>query len=211
MSKKFRVLLLLISLSFTLSMMSNTYSRYVANTTGNVEVLFAKWKILINGNNDITNGTTSSISIVPTIVSNEYIKENTIAPSSKGYFDIDIDPTNVEVSFNYEISLNFDNAKLPDLVITKYSIIEEGHTEDENLEIITLNNSTINESLTYDKTIENFKFTPFTVRIYFEWYEGENELMNDENDTEIGYNAITNENEELFKINANISFEQKLN
>lgn len=209
MSKKFRILLLLVSLSLTLSMMSNTYSRYVANTTGNLEVLFAKWQILINGDNDITNGQTSSINIVPTIISNEYVKENTLAPSSKGYFDIEIDPTNVEVSFNYEISLDFDNENMPDLIITKYSIIDDEHPDDENLEIITLSTETITNSLNYDKETDNFKFKPFTVRIYFEWYDGEDEQMDDETDTAIGNAAVTSD-EDMFTISANITFEQKM-
>ena len=62
--------------------------------------------------------------------------------------------------------------------------------------------------LIYDNETENFNFEPYTIRIYFEWYEGEEEQMNDEADTAIGL-ASAEENEELsFTINANISFEQ---
>ena len=50
MSTKFKILAVLVSLSLTLCFMSNTYSRYVANTTGNVEVRFARWQILVNEN-----------------------------------------------------------------------------------------------------------------------------------------------------------------
>ena len=61
MSRKLRILLVFISLSLTLSLMSNTYSRYVADTTSNVEMQFASWQILVN-ENDITSSTTSSSS-----------------------------------------------------------------------------------------------------------------------------------------------------
>ena len=207
MSKKFRVLILLISLSLTLSMMSNTYSRYVANTTGNIDAAFAKWQILINGNNDITDGSTSSITVAPTIISNENVKEGTIAPSSTGYFDIEIDPTNVELSFDYEITLAYDNANMPDLVISKYAFLDED-TDEDNLVFQTLNTNSISGSKIFDNETDNFKFSKFTIRVYFEWYEGSNELMDDEDDTEVGYSAATDDTS--FTIAANITFSQKM-
>ena len=207
MSKKFRVLILLISLSLTLSMMSNTYSRYVANTTGNIDAAFAKWQILINGNNDITDGSTSSITIAPTIIPNENVKEGTLAPSSTGYFDIEIDPSNVELSFDYEITLTYDNTNMPDLVISKYAIIDENTNED-SLVFTTLNSNKITGSLNYDNQTDNFKFNTYTVRVYFEWYEGQDELMNDEDDTEVGLNAATEDTS--FTIAANITFSQRM-
>ena len=94
MKSKCKILLIIASLALTLSLMSNTYSRYVANTTGNVDIAFANWQILVN-DNDILAQNTSSIEITPTILENKNIKENTIAPSSEGYFDIEIDPSNV--------------------------------------------------------------------------------------------------------------------
>ena len=80
MGKRFRILLLIIAISLSLSLMSNTYSRYVASTTGDLEVIFAKWQILVN-DSDITNNNSSQISLVPIIEENENIKSNTIAPS----------------------------------------------------------------------------------------------------------------------------------
>ena len=62
MVKRFRILLIFISLSLSLSLMSNTYSRYVASTTGDLEVIFAKWQILVN-DTDITNNSSSQISL----------------------------------------------------------------------------------------------------------------------------------------------------
>ena len=105
MKKKLRVILLLILVSFTLCIMSNTYSRYVADTTGDVEALFSKWQILVN-DNDITTNQNTSFKLVPIIDENNNVKANRLAPSSTGYFDIEIDPTLVDVSFDYEISFN---------------------------------------------------------------------------------------------------------
>lgn len=205
-SKKVKILLLIMFMAITLSMMNSTYSRYVADTTGNIEILFAKWQILIS-DNDITNQTTSTIALTPVIDDNENIAENTIAPSSKGYFDIDIDPTNVGVSFDYIISLNILNENIPDLMITKYSIIDDNYTEGDELEILTIADNIIQGTLNYDNTTENFTFKPFTIRIYFEWYEGENEQMNDETDTQLSNNTTT---ENKLQIEAKIEFKQKI-
>ena len=206
MGKRFRILLLFISLSLSLSLMSNTYSRYIASTTGDLEVVFAKWQILVN-DTDITNSNSSSISLVPIIDENENVKSNTIAPSSKGYFDIIIDPTNVDVSFNYSISLDYENEDIPDLVITKYAILDSDYQEGDQIQKLNLSGSTITGTFNYDNSINNFSFEPFTVRVYFEWYEGDNETMDDSDDTEIGIRAANDDVDDI-SISTTISFSQ---
>ena len=49
--------------------MSNTYSRYIASSEGNLQIEFAKWQLLIN-QTDITNQTSASIAFEPTIEEN---------------------------------------------------------------------------------------------------------------------------------------------
>lgn len=205
MIKKVKILLVILSLAITLNLMSNTFSRYVSKATGNIDMAFSKWQILVN-NVDITSNTSSSIDLTPVLEENSNIATNTIAPSSKGYVDIDIDPTNVDVSFNYSINLEVKNEEVKDLIITNYAILDQNYIEGDLIETIPLEDNTINETLLYNNTIDNFKFEPFTVRIYFEWYEGENEQLNDDEDTEIGTKAA-NENTPL-EITASINFEQ---
>ena len=205
MKKRICFMLLLMSCSLCLCLMSSTYSRYVAGTTGNIDILFAKWQILVN-TQDITDQNNSNISITPTIEPDENVKENTIAPTSKGYFDIDINPTNVDVSFRYTVDLEIDNEEIPDLMITKYTILPNDYEEGDTIEYTTLQENTITNELLFDNETEDFSFEPFTIRIYFEWYEGEDEQMNDEADTEIG--TASTEDDLSFTINANISFEQ---
>lgn len=207
MGKKFKILLLLISSSFTLGLMSNTYSRYVANTTGDVELAFAKWQILLN-NEYITNGTTSTLDITPVIEENQNIENNTIAPSSKGYFDVNIDPSNVGVSFNYKIDLKVLNEDMPDLMITKYAILDKDYIDGDEITTTNIENNVINGTLNFDKETENYKFEPFTIRVYFEWYEGLDEQMNDEQDSKIGNDASINDTK--LQIQATINFEQKI-
>ena len=129
MYKKIGIILLLVSASISLGLMSNTYSRYVADTTGNIDILFAKWQILVN-NKDITTNSSSSISFEPFIEANENVAANVMAPTSKGHFDIDIDPTNVQVSFKYIINLNIENENIPDLTNEEpyYSVLTDGES-----------------------------------------------------------------------------------
>ena len=222
MNFRFRILLVFIPLSFLLCFMSNTYSRYVAGATGDLKMSFAQWQILVN-NEDITNNNSSSITLTPVIDENNYVKENKIAPSSTGYFDINIDPSNVDVSFNYNISLKVLNENMPDLMIRKYAILDSNF--DEKKDTITykdIENNLISGSLDLDSIIatsgdeiiatngdeiQTSNFKPFTIRICFEWYEGTDEKMNDEADTLI---ALDTENNEL-EIEATIKFEQKIN
>ncbi len=202
MSRKIKFLALIISLSVSLCLMSNTYSRYVSETEGNVDLMFANWQILVN-NEDITNGTGSNITFTPTIEENANVKDGVVAPSSSGYFDIDIDPTNVDVSFEYNIELSITNQNIPDLMITRYAILDESYVEGDNITTTDLVDNKITNSMIHDKTIENFSFKPYKVRVYFEWYEGIDEAMNDEADTAV-------DKSQTFELNAAINFKQKI-
>lgn len=195
MKSKFKILIIFITLAFSLSIMSNTYSRYVADASEGVELTFAKWQILVN-NDDITNGEDHTTLITPTILENENVASNKLAPASVGYYDIQIDPTNVETSFNYSVEI-LNTTDMPDLVITKYQVINEVNEQVSEYEI---NNNYIEGSLDY--SIEGFK--PFTLRIYFEWYDEDDNIMSDEEDTLLSQ-------QESITIATNISFEQKLN
>ena len=124
MTKRIKIILILLILSVTLSFMSHTYSRYVVDTTSNIEVSFAKWQVLVN-ETDITDGTTTNLEITPVIEESSNVKANTIAPSSKGYFDIAINPTNIEMSFDYKLTLKLLNETMPDILISKYAILND--------------------------------------------------------------------------------------
>ena len=204
MIKKLKVLMVLVSLSLTLGLMSHTYSRYIADATSDIKIQFSKWEIKIN-NNDITNGSISTMKLTPVMEGNNHVASNVVAPSSKGYFDIVVDPSNVEVYFNYSVSLNIINGNIPDLIISKYSIIDSSYTEGDEIQTISLVDGKINGTVNYN---QNKTFEPFTIRVFFEWYEGENEKMDDEADTQIGIDA-SNNNTEL-QMTATMSFEQEV-
>lgn len=206
MLKKLRFLIAFIALSICLCLMSNTYSRYIADTTGSIDVALAKWQILVN-ETDITNNTSSSISFTPVIEENANVASDTFAPSSTGYFDVNIDPSNVDLSFTYTITLSLDNTNFPDIKMTDYAILPSGYIEGDPLVPVTIENNEISNNMLYDNETPDFAFEAFTIRVYFEWYEGEGELMDDDADTLVGENAANDINS-IFTINSNIAFEQ---
>lgn len=193
---KLKVLIVFVIFAFALSIVSNTYSRYVAAAEENIDIALANWQILLN-NEDITSSSTSVGLINPVILENENVASNKLAPSSRGYFDIDIDASSVELSFNYNIKLD-KNEILDDLFITKYQIINDENEESDYIDIV---NNEINGTINYSKD-EIIK--PFKIRVFFEWFDDENNNSNDENDTEII------KNNESLKINASIKFTQKI-
>ena len=188
MKNRIKLLIVFITLAFALSIMSSTYSRYVADANGDVTLAFAKWQILVN-DEDITNGDVKSLDIAPTILENENVASGKLAPSSVGYYDIEIDASNVETSFDLHITL--DSEDMTDLKITKYSI-----NEDEEIDIV---DNQIDESFDYSDELDII-----TIRIYFEWYDMEDGNMTDEDDS-----SLANSNDEI-TISTNLSFEQKV-
>ena len=195
---KLKILIVFVIFAFALSIISNTYSRYVAAAEGNIDLTLASWQILLN-NEDVTNSSESIGTINPVILENKNVANNKLAPSSVGYFDVNVDASSVELSFNYNLKIN-KNEILEDLLITKYKIIEDG-TDPEEVDYISVVSNEINGTIDYsqDKIIK-----PFTIRVYFEWFDGDNETSNDENDTEIV------KNNESLTIDAIIKFTQKI-
>ena len=176
--------------------MSNTYSRYIADATGSIEAPFAKWQIMVN-NEDINKQASTKVSFTPIIDKNENIADNVIAPTYTWYFDITIDPSNTDVAFNYSIDLSVENINMPDLMVSKYAILPDNYIEGDALTFTEITNNQINNNLEKNNKA-------FTIRIYFEWYDGNDNQMDDDADTIIG----TSTDDIKVIINANINFKQ---
>ena len=99
-----------------------TYAKYISSISSDTEVSLARWSIKIN-NQDVSSGSQFSNVITPVFAGNANIAPNVIAPTAEGYFDIDLDVTNTDVSLRYEITTsdNEDSA-VDDLIISGYSI-----------------------------------------------------------------------------------------
>lgn len=206
MKFKMRLLLFVLFLSLFLVAAKSTYARYATSTTGEANLNMAQWQISVN-NQNITENYNTQLSFTPVIEENENVKSGTVAPGSTGYFDIQINPEKVDVSFSYNIMLQLpEDSVVSDLKITHYAIIPSGQ-DDNSIQKIPYTGSSIENVLKYDNQTSNFKFSPFTVRVYFEWYDGQDNLMDDAADTEVSQ-KVNNSEDVDFNILASLSFKQ---
>ena len=115
-------ILTMISLCFCIYTIKDTYAKYITNTSGNAELQIARWKILVN-NQDVEQNNQLTSVITPVFEGNTNIAGNVIAPTAEGYFDLIIDATNTDVSFNYEITTSdCNNSAVTDLILSGYSL-----------------------------------------------------------------------------------------
>ena len=208
LSNKMKILIFLLCVVVLVSTVNTTYSRYVSAASGTVTTNLARWQLFINSEN-ITSNYGTSMNFVPTILPNSNVAANKIAPSSKGYFDIAINPTNVDVSFTYNIDISIpEDSLITDIKVTDYVIVEgEEIQDDSGLTKTPLNTSNLTDTLLYDNTKTEFSFKPFVIRMYFSWIDDENETMNDSYDANIG-NMIANGEDTKFELGIKINFKQ---
>lgn len=178
MSKqKLKVAIAIISLIICITQIGNTYAKYIESKEGSTDFTVAGWKILIN-DQDITTGAELSSLINPVYESNNNVASGVIAPGSEGYFDLEIDATNTEVSFSYNISINpSQQSDVSDLVVSGYKI-GNGTVVPVQGGINNLTNTIHHNDLS--KVVN--------LRIYFQWQEGQGEQMNNIADTSASIN-----------------------
>ena len=192
-NRKFRFLLACLSLFFLLNMIQDTYAKYISSAEANSNFSIAKWSFLINNQDVLSNNDFSNI-IVPAFDENVHIKSGVISPTSTGYFDVTINSSNVDVSFDEEITLtNGDDNTVTDLIFTGYKLNDN--------EIVNLDSNsptiTTTHLLNEEKKVNTYRF-------FIKWLDGTGENMNNENDT----NASLNGNA---SIKINVRFIQKAN
>lgn len=188
-NKKIILLSALFFLIMCFYFIQETYAKYVTSTQGNINAKIARWNIKVN-DTDIKNNTNLSEDIIPTFDSSENIAENVIAPTIKGYFDLNIDASAVDVSFTYKILIE-ESDIISDFKITGYQI-------GTNPKVDLSGTNEINNDILYTET-ERVQ----TIRIYFEWYDEDDNNMDNAADT-----AVTFDNEQI-TLKVNLSFTQK--
>lgn len=190
--KKFILLLLGICICFLLYFMVQIYAKYLTSADGITSLTIANWNILVN-DLSIKNNTDISTSVVPVFPGTEHIASGIIAPTVEGYFDLNFDFSNVDVSFKYEIAVSSDeNSSVKDLVATGYSI--------DNGEKITFENynTPIADIVELSQNIKNRN-----IRVYIMWNDDENsQTMTNVDDTI----STTSDNPPLLHVN--VSFTQ---
>lgn len=187
--KKILLLSALFFLVVCFYFMQETYAKYVTTSEGKINAKIARWNIKVN-ETDIKNNASLTQDIIPTFEKSENIAENVIAPTIKGYFDLNIDASAVDVSLTYQILIE-ENDLISDFIITGYQI------DNGNLINLTNTNEIINDILLDEVNRVQ------TIRIYFEWYDETDNKMDDDADT-----AVTIDNDNL-TLNVKLSFTQK--
>lgn len=183
-----------IFLCITIIISVQTYAKYLTSANGNASINIAKWDILIN-NLSIKNSSDISSAITPYFPGNDNIAAGVIAPNADGYFDLNLNFTNVDVSFEYNITVTpNDQSMVKDLVATSYSI-------DDGTVISFGDNPLLTQDIDF-----NSKPSTQKVRIYIKWIDGSNSQMNDQDDTQA---AISSNPTAL--LNVSVSFKQLAN
>ena len=183
MSKKKKTLLIIAILSSLLLAFigGQSYSKYVSQITGTGVADVATWSFKVNGSEEERQ----TIPLNLTSYNPAFLKENTIAPGTKGSFDIIVDATESEVGIDYKVEFESENNKPTNLIFyykeQKYTSLAELQKElkgtikaDEETKMITLkiswewkyetgeNEESIKNNDKIDtnegKTLQNYKF-----------------------------------------------------
>ena len=158
-------------LALTVFLIHDSYAKYLTTLTETTNINVARWRILVN-NNDIRNGSIASGVITPVFYHNNHIKDNIIAPTSEGYFDLIIDYSGADVSFAYTLNVSVNAASaVQDLVVTAYQI--NGGT------IV----NTIGSPLASGNVLYSSGSTTTTIRVFIKWDDSPTATMSNAADT----------------------------
>ena len=169
-SKKVFLLLTIVLTCLLLYKFIDTYAKYRSSIQQTSDIAIARWDITVN-NTSIQNAQSSSFTIQPVFPGTAHIASGIIAPTAEGYFDLTIDYTNVDVSFDYSITVEPNaNSSVTDLVVTGYSV--------DNGQIVTFD-----PAVGIGNTIlRNSGTTSQSIRVYIKW-DDVNGSMNNQADT----------------------------
>ncbi len=186
--RSYFIVLTLISTCLFIFSIYFTYAKYTSDYEKSTNINLAKWRLKIN-NSDVSNNSDFSQALTPVIDSNPHIANNVIAPTSTGHFDIELDPSEIDLSFSYSITINNTNSAVQDYKVTGYSI-DNGAT-------LAFNNTPITNTILSDDS-----HNPITYRFFVEWDDSQSNSTNNAEDTQLAIN------QEIGTINVQISFEQ---
>ena len=148
MKKRRTIIILLIVLICIIYLAaSTTYTSYESNTSAKVESDIANWNIKVN-DTLITTATTQEINIDTINWNTEHIREGTAAPGTSGSLEITIDPTDTDVSFDYELTIidhTVDENKL--LSVTSVTSARNNLTQEGNVYRGTMSLSDIKQGI----------------------------------------------------------------
>ena len=169
LNRKFVLLIASICLFLSITTLQDTYAKYASSINETTDISIARWRILVN-DYDIRSSSTTSNLIHPTFSGNTNIAGGVIAPTAAGYYDIEIDATDADLSFSYTITMqNDNNSAVSDVKIT--SCTKGGSP-------LSVVNGTITGNIRLSDPRVN------TITCYIEWDDGVNSTMDNAADTQ---------------------------
>ena len=169
-NKRILIILSIILVFITIYIIRDTYGLFESKNTMIMDSGVAKWNVLINGT-DIKSGDNFIVDTV-NIDSSDNVLGGKIAPGTKGYFDIVINPTDTETSILYSITFDFSQV-VGSITIDKIEELTSGN-------LIRTGKNTYSKIITLEE-IENKVIN--TIRVYIKWNNIEE---NNEEDSKIG-------------------------
>ena len=156
--KKAFLMLACVWFIITFSVIQTTYAKYVTNLNANANISISYWNILVNNQNITENPDLSAVMTV-VLPGNEFSKSDVLVPGSIGYFDLNIDSSEVTIPFSVTIStqVNATSSLTTDFVVSGYSI-----NGGEIIQLIDTDTFTYNIGADIDNTL---------IRIYSTWLD----------------------------------------
>lgn len=191
-NRKFKLLIACLSLLLLLDLMQDTYAKYISSADATGSFSIARWSFLVN-DQDVLSNSDFSTTILPEFDSNANISSGVIAPTSTGHFEIEIDASNVGVSFDETITLSHaEDNTVDDIVFVGY--------KKNNDPVVTFGNNpttiTTTHLLGQGNAVDTYIF-------YIKWDDNENtETMDNADDTEAAVSGTA-------AINVNVQFIQR--
>lgn len=190
---KFKFIVIFVAIFVLITSIQDTYGKYKSDATGTTNMSIARWNIVINNQDIVTNNYITN-TLTPYFVENEHVASGVLAPSVVGYFDLNIDCSAVDVSFNYSISSSIsETSSVDDLVVIGYSINGGAIVP-------------VDGMLDFNETVLLSDQTKIrNIRIYIKWDDSETETMNNASDTLAALSGLS------AKINVDVNFTQVIN
>lgn len=178
MKNKIRILISLIAIILLVLIIRSTYSKYVNQAVGSLMTRVGEWIIRVNGQ-DITladapaNIVIDSDDFVWNWTDVQHVKKPKVAPGMIGSFELEIDPTETQVSFEYDISIKNPVIQIPgqdDLEI-KLAIKNIVETHGRTIEIKEVDGNQVIHRIKPLGEIEEAATAVDTIRVTVEWLD----------------------------------------
>lgn len=178
MKNKIRILISLIAIILLVLIIRSTYSKYVNQAVGSLMTRVGEWVIRVNGQ-DITladapaNIVIDSDDFVWNWTDVQHVKKPKVAPGMIGSFELEIDPTDTQVSFEYDISIKNPVIQIPgqdDLEI-KLAIKNIVETHGRTIEIKEVDGNQVIHRIKPLGEIEEAATAVDTIKVTVEWLD----------------------------------------